>query len=89
MLRLVALRVLSAVCCVTCGLWSLWPSSHDCAGNRKTAAAAVVAAPAGLLDGNLGALGGGSGARGWRHVGSGGGGSWSGIDEVMSGAEEW
>ena len=50
-------------------------SLHDSAGNRETAAAAVVATPAGLLDRNLGALGGGSGARGWRHVGSGGGGS--------------
>jgi hypothetical protein len=58
-----------------CGVWLIWSSLHDSAGNRETAAAAVVATPAGLLDRNLGALGGGSGARGWRHVGSGGGGS--------------
>ena len=55
------------------GVRLLWKLSHDCAGNRETAAAAVVTAPAGLLDGDLGALGGGGGARGWRHVGSGGG----------------
>jgi hypothetical protein len=63
------------VCCVLCVVLYgvvLRPFSHDCAGNRETAAAAVVAAPAGLLDGNLRALGGGGGAGGWRHVGSGG-----------------
>jgi hypothetical protein len=68
-LRLAALRVL---CAASCGVWLLTCFSHDCARNRETAAAAVVAAPAGLLDGNLGALGGGGGACGWRHVGSGG-----------------
>lgn len=73
------------MCCLSCGPWSLWTSSHDCAGNGKTAAAAVVAAPAGLLDGNLGAFGGRGtgGSGGWRHFGSGGG-----IEVVMSRAED-